>query len=120
MRERQPRSAHLPVTTHFDRVSWMHRGEASDAIGGLTMSCARRALDDTFPFISICPQCFHERRQLLYSYRVLGGFLKDDNPIEAYCPGCERFWTLSAQERAALTRLLTVRAAVNATSARLH
>jgi len=84
------------------------------------MTCAHRVADDTIPFVSVCPQCFQDRLQQLYSRRVLDGFLKDDHAIEAYCAECEQFWSISPNERSALVRLLAVLGVIRGSSAQLH
>ena len=60
-------------------------------------------------FASICPKCRNQQAQRGLSRAALGRLLNAGHPIEAYCVGCDDFWSISSQERHALAERLTQR-----------
>jgi hypothetical protein len=54
------------------------------------------------PFMSPCPKCTQVRLQRGYNRNSLLRLLGHGYPIEAYCETCDEFWSISANERAAL------------------
>ena len=50
-------------------------------------------------FESLCPKCGHRQPQHRFSRRDLFRLLNRGYPIEAYCPKCEDFWSISLSER---------------------
>jgi hypothetical protein len=61
---------------------------------------------DAVGFVSMCPNCKDARCQRGYSFRTLVTFLVSDQPVEAYCPVCNDFWPIDANERSALAWML--------------
>ena len=61
---------------------------------------------DSLEFMSSCPGCKDVSFQQGYDFRSLVRLLVDDQPIEAYCGVCDRFWPITANERADLALLL--------------
>lgn len=57
---------------------------------------------DSVPFTATCPKCQQQVLQHGYSRIVLFGFLDMLHPIDAYCPGCDELWPISAEERHAI------------------
>jgi hypothetical protein len=63
-------------------------------------------LPDSLGFMSTCPTCKDVRCQQTYGFRTLVRFLVDNQPIEAYCAACNKFWPIRSSERAELAWLL--------------
>ena len=63
-------------------------------------------MPDSVGFVSMCPNCKDTRFQRGYSFRTLVTFLVSDQPVEAYCPVCNVFWPINANERSALAWML--------------
>jgi hypothetical protein len=57
-------------------------------------------------FVSICPTCKREQAQDRFTARDLVKLLKGNLPIEAYCPGCDEFWSVSIQQRVDLREVV--------------
>jgi len=53
-------------------------------------------------FVSMCPKCAQVRPQPGYDRNSLLRLLNNGYPLEAYCSMCEEFWSIKAEERAAL------------------
>ena len=54
------------------------------------------------PFLATCPKCKIPRPQHRYNRVALLRLLSHDHPIEAHCPECQEYWSISAHERARL------------------
>jgi hypothetical protein len=54
------------------------------------------------PFASVCPQCGQLQPQRGLDRNALLRQLGSGYPVEAYCPMCDEFWSITARERAAL------------------
>jgi len=67
---------------------------------------ADNRLLDSVRFMSACPNCKDARSQQGYGFRTLVTLLVNDQPIEAYCAGCNECWPINANERAELAWLL--------------
>jgi len=50
-------------------------------------------------FVSRCPSCKREQPQDAFTIADLVRLLNGGYPIEAYCVPCDRFWSISVQER---------------------
>jgi hypothetical protein len=59
------------------------------------------AIDGTHrpAFESPCPKCGHRQPQRRFSRTDLFRLLNGGYPIEAYCPMCDDFWSISLAER---------------------
>jgi hypothetical protein len=60
-------------------------------------------------FVCECPKCGQERPQTGYVPEELALLLTSGADIEAYCAGCDSYWSLSTEERVDLTRALARR-----------
>jgi hypothetical protein len=58
----------------------------------------------SFSFTSVCPKCKEARFQAGFGIRTLLRLLRHNEPIEAYCIGCDEFWPISESDRDALGR----------------
>ena len=60
------------------------------------------------PFISTCPGCGAGRPQSGFSCSDLERLLRRGHPIEAFCPTCDEYWSISIEERRELAERLAV------------
>lgn len=63
---------------------------------------AGNLMGESVPFTSMCPKCRSEQPQRGFSRAALGRLLSGGYPIEAYCVGCDDFWSISLSERVAI------------------
>jgi len=59
-------------------------------------------------FVSICPSCEREQSQDAFTVADLMRLLNGGYPIEAYCVPCDKFWSISVQERVELGEAVAV------------
>jgi hypothetical protein len=59
-------------------------------------------------FVSTCPSCKREQPQDAFTVAHLLRLLNRGYPIEAYCVPCDKFWSISAQERLELGQAVAV------------
>ena len=71
-------------------------------LGMQRMNPHARAYGLNIPFQSMCPKCAQVRPQRGFDRNSLLRLLSGGYPVEAYCPICDEFWSISAKERAAL------------------
>jgi hypothetical protein len=57
------------------------------------------AMNQTIIFVSTCPTCEREQPQDAFSVPDLLRLINGGYPIEAYCVPCDKFWSISVQER---------------------
>jgi hypothetical protein len=61
---------------------------------------------ESVPFLATCPKCKIRQPQDEYNRAALLTLLSHGHSIEAYCPECDEFWSISAYERARLASAL--------------
>jgi hypothetical protein len=59
-------------------------------------------------FVSTCPSCKREQPQDAFSVADLLRLLNGGHPIEAYCVPCDKFWSISVQERVELGEAVAI------------
>jgi hypothetical protein len=59
-------------------------------------------------FVSTCPSCEREQPQDAFTVADLVRLLSGGDRIEAYCVPCEKFWSISVQERVELGEAIAV------------
>ena len=59
-------------------------------------------------FLATCPKCKIPRPEHRYNRAALLRLLKHHHPIEAHCPECDEYWSISAYERARLAAACTI------------
>ena len=57
------------------------------------------AMNQAIVFVSTCPSCKREQPQDAFTVAELVRLLNGGYPIEAYCVPCDKFWSISVQER---------------------
>ena len=67
---------------------------------------SNKTVEQCVLFAATCPKCRQQVLQHGYNRVLLFGFLDVDLPIEAYCPTCDAFWAISADERRAIVGAL--------------
>jgi hypothetical protein len=75
-------------------------------------------MNDTIVFASTSPRCEREQLQERYTLADLSRLLDGDDPIEAYCEFCDKFWAVNLQKRVELREF--VAAACEGTSPSTH
>lgn len=76
------------------------RLRATDHRHGSKGQLARfRPMNQMIPFMSRCPKCGDRQLQEGYTHRMLRRLLNTNSSIEAYCAGCNEFWSISDLER---------------------
>jgi hypothetical protein len=78
----------------------------SDPLRGAEGGELMELKDESMHFTSICPNCAEGRPQRGYTRRALANSLNNGYEIEAYCVGCDNFWSISAQERRSIVDAL--------------
>ena len=56
-------------------------------------------MNQAIVFVSTCPSCKREQPQDAFTVAELVRLLNGGYPIEAYCVPCDKFWSISVQER---------------------
>lgn len=73
---------------------------------GPIKSAGIRRMFEPIPFNSTCPYCSREQHQRGFARATLQRLLWHGLPIEGYCVACDQFWSISAEERTALSKVL--------------
>ena len=60
------------------------------------------AMNENIIFVSTCPTCEREQPQDAFTVPDLLRLINGGYPIEAYCVPCDKFWSISVQERVEL------------------
>jgi hypothetical protein len=63
-------------------------------------------MHQSIPFTSTCRKCGAQQPQRGFSRSALERLLSAGHPIEAYCVGCDEFWSVSSEERRELAARL--------------
>jgi hypothetical protein len=71
--------------------------------GALERLARHRPMNEPMPFMSNCPSCGLWCLQDGYARRVLLRLVNTNSEIAAYCTECNEFWSISSQERHAIT-----------------
>ena len=71
--------------------------------GALERLARHRPMNEPMPFMSNCPCCGLWCLQDGYARRVLLRLLNTNSEIAGYCTDCNEFWSISPQERHAIT-----------------
>lgn len=65
-------------------------------------------MNQAIVFVSTCPSCKREQPQDAFLVADLVRLLNGDDPVEAYCVPCDKFWSISVQERVELGERVAV------------
>lgn len=65
-------------------------------------------MNQAIVFVSTCPNCTREQPQDAFAVADLMRLLNGGYPVEAYCVPCDKFWSISAQERVQLGEAVAV------------
>ena len=65
-------------------------------------------MNQAIVFVSTCPSCKREQPQDAFAVAHLVRLLNGGYPVEAYCVPCEKFWSISVQERVELGEAVAV------------
>jgi len=65
-------------------------------------------MNQAIVFVSTCPICEREQPQDAFTVADLVRLLNGGYPVEAYCVPCDKFWSLSLQERVELGEAVAV------------
>lgn len=65
-------------------------------------------MNQAIVFVSTCPSCKREQPQDAFAVADLVRLLNGGDPVEAYCVPCDKFWSISGQERVELGEAVAV------------
>jgi len=65
-------------------------------------------MNQAIVFVSTCPTCEREQPQDAFTVPDLVRLLNGGYPVEAYCVPCDKFWSISVQERVELGEAVAV------------
>ncbi len=65
-------------------------------------------MNQAIVFVSTCPSCKREQPQDAFAVADLVRLLNGGYPVEAHCVPCDKFWSISVQERVELGEAVAV------------